>query len=115
MRFERFRSVGPGSVLDWRLSSRIENSPIHPLCFLNARAIEMGNGVVSRHRARRSSRWRPPSGAGVFNFGQGKDNLNVTLSAPAVCKCLGLAVVDSLWDFDDDPSLTEGDFFAYLV
>ena len=51
----------------------------------------------------------PPSGAGVFNFGQGKDNLNVTLSAPAVCKCLGLAVVDSLWDFDDDPSLTEGD------
>jgi hypothetical protein len=109
VRFERFRSVGPGSVLDWRLSSRIENSPIHPLCFLNARAIEMGNGVVSRHRARRSSRWRPPSGAGVFNFGQGKDNLNVTLSAPAVCKCLGLAVVDSLWDFDDDPSLTEGD------
>ena len=61
-----------------------------------ARAIEMGNGVVSRHRARRSNRGRPPSGAGVFHLGQGKDNLNTTLSASAVCKCPGLAVVDSL-------------------
>ena len=94
MRFERFRSVGPGSVLDWRLSSRIENSPIHPLCFLMPAPLKWAMALCRVTGLDDQVGGAPPSGAGVFNFGQGKDNLNVTLSAAAVCKCLGLAVVD---------------------
>jgi hypothetical protein len=114
VRFERFRSVGPSSVLagGCRRESRIHRYTLYaslmPTPLKRAMALCRVTGLDNQVGG-------PPSGAGVFHFGQGKDNPNVTLSAPAVCKCLGLAVVDSLWDFDDDPSLTEGDSLKLRV